>query len=81
MSILSTATVTNNITVNLRIDYSGTGAGAAAGPDSGLFESYSSIRADLINQATPGDTIYNSLPTPDRTVQGQTKHCGVGMRS
>ena len=35
-SILS-ATITNKITVNINIDYSGTGGGAAAGPDNGLF--------------------------------------------
>ena len=33
-SILS-ATITNKITVNINIDYSGTGGGAAAGPDNG----------------------------------------------
>src|SRR6185295_5933304 len=49
-SILS-ATITNKITVNINIDYSGTGGGASAGPDNGLFESYSTVRADLIANA------------------------------
>src|SRR2546429_9196045 len=48
-------TISDKITVNLVIDYSGTGGGAAAGPDHGLYESYSSIRSYLINNATPGD--------------------------
>ncbi|MGH6679229.1 MAG: NF038122 family metalloprotease [Bradyrhizobium sp.] len=61
-AILSSA-ITDKITVNLGIDYSGTGGGAAAGPDNGLFESYSTIRSDLINNATPGDTTFNALPT------------------
>ena len=34
---------TDNITVNLNIDYSGTGGGAAAGPDNGQFVSYSTV--------------------------------------
>ncbi|WP_375413833.1 NF038122 family metalloprotease, partial [uncultured Bradyrhizobium sp.] len=55
------AAFSDKITVNLKIDYSGTGGGAAAGPDHGVFQSYSSIRADLINNATPGDTSFNAL--------------------
>src|SRR6185437_11212225 len=39
-SILS-ATVTNKITVNIDIDYSGTGGGAFAGPTTGEFVNYS----------------------------------------
>src|SRR3984957_1951929 len=69
-SILS-ATITNKITVNIDIDYSGTGGSAAAGPDSGLYESYSSVRADLINNAAPGDTTFNALPTGS-SIQGQS---------
>src|SRR5713101_3069239 len=65
------ATISDKITVNLAIDYSGTGGGAAAGPDHGLFESYSSIRADLINHATPGDTSFNALPSGS-SIQGQS---------
>jgi hypothetical protein len=65
------ASISDKITVNLKIDYSGTGGGAAAGPDHGLFESYSSIRADLINGATPGDTTFNAL-TSGSSIQGQS---------
>ena len=46
-----TAAISDKITVNIKIDYSGTGGGAAAGPDNGLYESYSTVRADLINNA------------------------------
>jgi DNA/RNA endonuclease YhcR with UshA esterase domain len=56
------STITNNITVNLNIDYTGTGGGADAGPDNGLNEGYESIREDLVNNATPGDTTFNYLP-------------------
>src|SRR5229473_8374727 len=69
-SILGAA-IFDKITVNIQIDYSGTGGGAAAGPDNGLFESYSSIRADLINHATPGDTSFNALPSGS-SIQGQS---------
>src|SRR5882672_10204859 len=66
-----TAAISDKITINIKIDYSGTGGGAAAGPDSGLYESYTSVRADLINNATPGDTILNALPSGS-SVQGQS---------
>jgi hypothetical protein len=66
-----TASISDKITVNLKIDYSGTGGGAAAGPDHGLFESYSSIRADLINNATPGDATFNALAAGS-SIQGQS---------
>ena len=70
-AILS-ATITNKITVNLDIDYSGTGGGAAAGPDNGQFVNYSTVRADLIADAAPGDTSFNALPT-GTTIQGQSQ--------
>ena len=70
-SILS-ATITNKITVNVDIDYSGTGGGAAAGPDNGQYVNYSTVRADLIANATPGDTSFNALPTGS-TIQGQSQ--------
>ena len=65
-------TITNKITVNLDIDYSGTGGGAAAGPDNGQFVSYTTVRADLIANAAPGDTSFNALPTGS-TIQGQSQ--------
>ncbi|WMT72578.1 NF038122 family metalloprotease [Bradyrhizobium sp. Ash2021] len=66
-----TSTISDQITVNIKIDYSGTGGGAAAGPDNGLYESYSSVRADLVNNATPGDTTFNALPSGS-SIQGQS---------
>lgn len=55
---------TDNITINISVDYSGTGGGANAGPAAGLFESYSSIYADLKNGASPGDSSFDALPVP-----------------
>ena len=66
-----TSTISDKITVNIKIDYSGTGGGAAAGPDNGLYESYSSVRTDLINNETPGDTTFNALPSGS-SIQGQS---------
>jgi serralysin len=70
-SMLS-ATITDKITVNIAIDYSGTGGGAAAGPDNGLFVDYSTVRADLANNATKGDPTFNALPTGS-AIQGQSQ--------
>ena len=70
-SILS-ATITDKITVTLNIDYSGTGGGAAAGPDTGLYVNYSTVRADLVNNATKGDPTFNALPTGS-TIQNQSQ--------
>ncbi|KOY07121.1 hypothetical protein AF336_28730 [Bradyrhizobium diazoefficiens] len=69
-ALLSSA-ISDKITLNFNIDYSGTGGGAAAGPDSGQWVSYSTVRADLINNASPGDTSFNALPTAS-TIQGQS---------
>ena len=69
-SMLSAA-IFDKITVNLNIHYSGTGGGAFAGPDGGLFESYSTVTSDLISHATSGDTIFNALPG-GTSIQGQS---------
>jgi serralysin len=69
-AILS-ATITNQITVNINIDYSGTGGGAAAGPAGGQYVSYSTVRSDLINDAATGDPTFDALPTGS-TFQGQS---------
>src|ERR1700737_449826 len=66
-----TGAISDKITVNIKIDYSGTGGGAAAGPDNGQYLNYSSVRTDLINNATPGDTIFNALPNGS-SIQGQS---------
>src|SRR5882757_4091997 len=70
-SILSAA-ITDTITINLAIDYSGTGGGAAAGPVSGAFVNYSTVRADLANSAAKGDPTFNALPTGS-TIGGQSQ--------
>ncbi|MGY3451112.1 NF038122 family metalloprotease [Bradyrhizobium sp. USDA 4353] len=69
-TILSSA-ISDHITVNIKIDYSGTGGHAAAGPDGGQWMAYSSIRSNLINNATPGDTTFTALPTGS-SIQGQS---------
>src|SRR5450631_3960892 len=58
-----TATISDKITVNINIDYSGAGGGAAAGPSGGRYLSYPTARADLINNATAGDATFNALPS------------------
>ncbi|MGY3449813.1 NF038122 family metalloprotease [Bradyrhizobium sp. USDA 4353] len=65
------ANITDKITVNLKIDYSGTGGGAAAGPDGGLYESYSWVHSQLTGNASPGDTSFSALPN-GTTIQGKT---------
>jgi hypothetical protein len=70
VAILASA-ITDKITVNIKIDYSGTGGGASAGPDHGLIESYSLVRSNLINGATPGDTTFNALSSGS-SIQGQS---------
>ena len=66
-----TATISDKITVNINVDYSGTGGGAAAGPSGGQYLSYSTVRADLINNATAGDATFNALPGGS-SIQGQS---------
>jgi hypothetical protein len=65
------AAISDKITVNIKIDYSGTGGGAAAGTDHGIFQSYSSVRCNLINYATPGDATFNALAAGS-SLQGQS---------
>ena len=55
---------TDNITVNINVDYSGTGGGAAAGPDNGTFVAYSTVYNYLKSTASPGDSSFISLPVP-----------------
>jgi hypothetical protein len=40
-------------------------------PDNGYYESYSSVRSDLINNATSGDATFNALPNSS-SIQGQS---------
>ncbi|WP_316168113.1 MULTISPECIES: NF038122 family metalloprotease, partial [unclassified Bradyrhizobium] len=69
-ALLSTA-ISDKITINLKIDYSGTGGGAAAGPDHGQWVSYSNVRSYLVNNATAGDGTFDALPGSS-TLQGQS---------
>ncbi len=64
--------ISNNIVLNIGITYSGTGGGAFAGPTSGYYESYSTVYADLISHAAPGDTTFNALPS-GTSIQGQAQ--------
>ena len=68
---LLSATISDKITLNFNIDYSGTGGGAAAGPDGGQWVSYATVKSDLVNNASTGDTTFNALPAGS-TVQGQS---------
>ncbi len=78
------AVVTDHITLNLAIDYSGTGGSAFGGPSGGNYVSYTTVRADLVNNASSGDTTFNSLPTGS-TIAGKArsrsgirrKNCGA----
>jgi serralysin len=66
-----TAALSDQITVNLDIHYSGTGGGAFAGPVAAPYRTLSSTTAALKSHASLGDTIFNALPTGS-SVQGQT---------
>ena len=66
------AAITDHITFNFTCDYTGTGGGAAAGPNSGHFYNYSAVRSLLINNASPGDHTFDALPA-GTSIQGQSK--------
>jgi glycosyltransferase involved in cell wall biosynthesis len=74
-SLLEAAINVNTaVTINLDIQYNenNIASGSAyAGPDGGLFETYSAVRAALVANAAPGDTNFSSLPNTT-TIQGQT---------
>jgi hypothetical protein len=64
------ATLSDNITVNLKIHYKGTGGGAFAGPAGGGFLTYSDVRSFLLANAGPGDHTFDALPNTAK-IQGQ----------
>jgi Ca2+-binding RTX toxin-like protein len=69
------ATIYDNITVNIEIQYNENGissGSAEAGPDNSVTESYSTLSADLVGNAAPGDTTFNFLPAGS-SVQGQSQ--------
>jgi hypothetical protein len=67
-SILSSA-FSDQITVNISIQYSGTGGGAAAGPNYQISDSYSTLSVTLKADAGAGNTTFNNLPT---SISGST---------
>ncbi len=69
-ALLLSQEIKDQITVNLKIDYSGTGGGASAAPDNGKFESYATVRQDLINSSA--STFASVLPAGTE-IQGQSK--------
>jgi len=64
------AAFTDNVTININVDYSGTGGGASAGPDNSQFETYSSVYSYLTSHASPGDSTFDFLPPSP--INGQT---------
>ncbi|MGJ4926687.1 NF038122 family metalloprotease [Bradyrhizobium sp. HKCCYLS2038] len=61
-AILSSA-ITDQATVNLAIDFAGTGGGAGANVSNGVLASYTQVRNDLQTHAAAGDTVFDNLPT------------------
>ncbi|WP_315797149.1 NF038122 family metalloprotease [Bradyrhizobium sp. SZCCHNRI3043] len=70
-AILSSA-ITDQATVNLAIDFAGTGGGAGANVSNGVLASYAQLRTDLQDHAAAGDTVFDNLPT-GRAVQGHSQ--------
>ena len=64
--------LSNNIILNIGINCSKTGGGAAAGPDNQANLSYSTVRANLQSHAATGDTTFNALPA-GASIQGQSQ--------
>lgn len=64
--------IKDKITVNLQIQYAGTGGGAYAYFGDGQYVNYSDVRSYLINNASPGDTTFNALPN-STSIQGQSR--------
>ncbi|MGJ4955805.1 NF038122 family metalloprotease [Bradyrhizobium sp. HKCCYLRH2015] len=70
-AILSSA-ITDQATVNLAIDFAGTGGGAGANVSNGVLANYTQLRTDLQDHAAAGDTVFDNLPTT-RAVQGHSQ--------
>ena len=64
--------ITDAITVNITVDYAGTGGGAFAGPSTGLFENYSAVLADLQGAESAGDGVFDALPGGS-SISGQSQ--------
>jgi hypothetical protein len=65
------AAFTDNITVNLTVDISGTGGFAYAGPSAGRLIDYSTVSSLLKSRASAGDTSFNALPM-STSIQGKS---------
>ena len=61
--------ITDNITVNISVDWTGSGGTAGAAPTAGLIRNYSTVRGILTSTASPGDTSFSTLPDGD-SIQG-----------
>ncbi|CAL74763.1 hypothetical protein BRADO0843 [Bradyrhizobium sp. ORS 278] len=70
-AILSSA-ITDQATVNLAIDFAGTGGGAGANVSNGVLASYTQVRTDLQDHAAAGDTVFDNLAAT-RAVQGHSQ--------
>ena len=68
---LLAASITDQITVNIQVDYSGIHGGAFTILGDVQAVNYSDVRADLINHAAAGDTTFNALPGGS-SIQGQS---------
>ncbi|CCE01777.1 NF038122 family metalloprotease [Bradyrhizobium sp. STM 3809] len=70
-AILSSV-ITDQATVNLAIDFAGTGGGAGANVSNGVLANYTQVRTDLQDHAAAGDTVFDNLPIA-RAVQGHSQ--------
>jgi len=70
-AILSSA-ITDQATVNLAIDFAGTGGGAGANISNGVLVNYTQLKADLVDHAAAGDTVFDHLKA-GATIQGHSQ--------
>jgi len=69
------AMFTDNITINISVDWSGTGGGASGAPDDYPYDfidtTYTGLLGLLREEATPGDSTFADLPNTS-TIDGQS---------
>jgi len=70
-AILSSA-ITDQATVNLAIDFAGTGGGAGANISNGVLVNYTQLKTDLVDHAAAGDTVFDHLKA-GATIQGHSQ--------
>ncbi len=61
-AILLASAITDKIIVNIDVDSVSNSRDAGTFQPVGMMENYFSVRENLINHATPGDTTFNALP-------------------